>query len=76
MTDSIDDVANVKLSGCSLAMLFGIISPKIKTRIVIIRVDIAIPASPKKCVKRTVLIEADAILTILFPINIADRALS
>lgn len=65
-----------KISGLSLAKLLGNISPKIKTIMVITTVATARPEEPKKAVKTTVAMDAAAILTMLLPMRIVDRALS
>jgi hypothetical protein len=54
---------------------FGSISPKIRTTTVITAVAIATPELPKISVAITVPRDDIKILTILFPINIAVRAL-
>lgn len=54
-------------------MLLGVISPKIRTTIVITAVDTGAPTScPSIFANRNVPIEATAILTILFPIRIVE----
>ncbi|GEM_PF-4013943 len=52
------------------AKVFGVISPKISTIIVIIIVLIATPLLPIRLIAKTVAKEDDAIFTILFPTKI------
>ena len=52
-------------------MVFGVTSPKIKTRRVIKPVAIPAPALPKNFVASTVAMEDAEIFTMLFPIKIA-----
>jgi hypothetical protein len=65
-----------KVSGVSFARLLGVISPKIKTRTVVAIVASVTPESPKYFVKITVAIDAEAMFTILFPINMLESTLS
>ncbi len=68
---------SANLSGDSFAMLFGEISPKIKTRTVVTIVETLAPfASPSIFTNRIVAKEEDKIFTILFPIRIVDNRLS
>ena len=70
-----ENIAN--FSGDSFAILFGEISPKISTTIVVTAVDTLGPASsPNILTKSTVAKDALAIFTILFPIKIVDNKLS
>ena len=65
--------AIAKLSGISLAMLLGDISPKISTRTVMTTVDRVGPfAPPNNCVNSIVDNVVEAIFTILFPISIVE----
>jgi len=52
------------------AKVFGVISPKISTTIVIIIVLIATPLLPIRLIAKTVAKEDDAIFTTLFPTKI------
>jgi len=65
-----------KLSEFSLARLFGRISPKISTRTVITAVAKPTLPAPNFSVNSTVASDDESILTTLFPIRIAVRALS
>ena len=71
-----ENIAN--LSGQSFAMLFGEISPKIRTAIVITTVETDEPNvwSFKRFTKKIVPIEASAMFTMLFPISIVEISLS
>ena len=61
-----------KASGYSLAIVFGIVSPKIKVSKVNTAVEIATPLLPNASTKRTEAKEAAPILTILLPIRIQE----
>ena len=63
-----------KASGDSFAMLFGVISPKMRTTTVITAVETVAPISPPiSLIKKTVAIEERAIFTILLPTRIVVR---
>ena len=63
-------------SGKSLAMLFGVISPKISTKTVTTTVEIIAPTSPYSFTKSRVPMDATAMFTILLPIKIVEINLS
>ena len=61
---------NEAFSGLFADIVFGVISPNIKTSTVINPVAMATPCAPNIAVNNEVVIDVAAILTILFPINI------
>ena len=56
-------------SGCSAAIVFGVISAKIRMTKVSASVAIAMPASPKSLIAMTVAIAEARILTRLLPLR-------
>ena len=68
--------AIAKPSGISLAMLFGVISPKTSTTTVMTTVAIVAPYEPKIFTNRIVAIDVIAMLTILLPTSIVVSSLS
>ena len=69
--------AMAKLSGISLAMLLGVISPKISTTTVQTMVETVGPdEEPIRSTNSTVPMEAREILTILLPTRMEDSRLS
>ena len=65
-----------KVSGCSLARLFGVISPKVKTVTVVTIVEIVAPYCPYRFINKTVATAVLAIFTRLFPTKIVESRLS
>ena len=61
-----------KLSGVSFAMLFGDISPNIRTMTVVTAVDMTAPLFGNQPVNMTVATDARVILTMLLPISIVE----
>ena len=76
-TEMIGAENRANLSGDSFAILFGEISPKIRTSTVVTIVETLAPfASPSIFTNKIVASEDDKIFTILFPIRIVDKRLS
>ena len=69
-----ENIANS--SAFSLAMLFGEISPKTNTTMVITTVEMVAPYTGYSCKKNTVAIDDVDILTILFPTSMVDNKVS
>ena len=70
-------IRRVSGSAYSFDMLLGRISPKVSTNKVMTMVDSVGPKLlPNKVVKTTVAMAVAAMFTMLFPIRIAERALS
>ena len=66
-----------KLSGASLAMLLGEISPKMRTTTVMTAVATEAPASSPRCrMKSTVPMEERAMFTMLLPMSSVESSLS
>jgi hypothetical protein len=74
--DNGKDKAQASFSEFAFANVFGIISQKITTQIVIIKVEIPTPLLPKAFVSTTVATDVAAMLAMLFAIKIAVNALS
>ena len=65
-----------KLSGDSFARLLGVISPNIRTTIVITIVETVAPELPISLINHTVAMEERPIFTILLPTRMVESSLS
>ena len=65
-----------KLSGDSFARLFGVISPKMRTVIVMTAVETVAPPEPMSSTNQTVAMEESPILTMLFPTRMVESSVS